>query len=190
MPQIESSIIGAILTDPPFLYLKGQKLERPFDEVKFFSEAFRVLTDDGIIAFFGRGESFYRWNNIVKDVGFSFLEEVIWDKGRITSPALPLGRCHETVAIWRKGRGYIRKAHVPYLEQKAEIEEIAKDIKRMRSVLVNSAELDKVNNYLTTGVKEFDEENKSRRFKTSISGGIKGSSRCQNVMSNMREGGD
>ena len=36
MKRIPSGSVDLVLTDPPYLYLKGQKLDRPFDEEAFF----------------------------------------------------------------------------------------------------------------------------------------------------------
>ena len=36
--RIPDASIDCILTDPPYLYLKGQKLDRPFDEHALFTE--------------------------------------------------------------------------------------------------------------------------------------------------------
>lgn len=36
MQSIESESIDCILTDPPYIYLKGQKLDKPFNEKTFF----------------------------------------------------------------------------------------------------------------------------------------------------------
>lgn len=187
LPRIEDSTIDAILTDPPFLYLKNQKLERPFDEESFFIQAKRVLKDDGFLAIFGRGESFYRWNSIISDNHFVFKEEVIWDKVRTTSPVLPLSRRHETVAIWTKKNGKIRRCYIPYLEKKTSIEDIYKDIKRLKSVLTNAKELDMVLEYLQSGKKSYFPNNKVTKFKTSVQD-TGSSSRCQNVMAQMRAG--
>jgi site-specific DNA-methyltransferase (adenine-specific) len=60
MRRIENNSVDCILTDPPYLYLKNQKLDRPFDEAMFFNECKRVLKKDGFIVLFGRGTSFYR----------------------------------------------------------------------------------------------------------------------------------
>ncbi|MDR2835948.1 MAG: hypothetical protein LBV69_07130 [Bacteroidales bacterium] len=60
MQKIEDNSIDCILTDPPYLYLKNQKLDRKFDEQLFFEQAKRVLKKDGFIVIFGRGTSFYR----------------------------------------------------------------------------------------------------------------------------------
>ena len=70
MPKLADESVNVILTDPPYLYLKNQKLDRPFDEQRFFSECRRVLKKDGFIVLFGRGTSFYRWNCILADLGF------------------------------------------------------------------------------------------------------------------------
>ncbi|MDY3440255.1 hypothetical protein PG621_07840 [Riemerella anatipestifer] len=60
MATMPDESIDVICIDPPYLYLKNQKLERPFDEQKFFSECKRLLTKNGFIVMFGRGVSFYR----------------------------------------------------------------------------------------------------------------------------------
>ena len=86
--------VDVILTDPPYLYLKNQKLDVPFDEQVLFSECKRVLKKDGFIVMFGRGTSFYRWNTILDELGFTFKEEVIWDKSYSTSPLMQIGRAH------------------------------------------------------------------------------------------------
>lgn len=130
--------VDVILTDPPYLYLKNQKLDRPFDEEKFFSECKRVLIKDGFIVMFGRGTSFYRWNTVLAEIGFTFKEEVVWNKSMGTSPLSRMCRIHETVAIHTKGNGIINKVKVPYLESKGyDINKIAVDVNRICSTLKN-----------------------------------------------------
>lgn len=65
--RIPDASVDCILTDPPYLYLKKQKLERPFNELKLFTEFKRVLKSTGFVVMFGRGTSFYRWNTIIHD---------------------------------------------------------------------------------------------------------------------------
>jgi len=86
LSKIPDGSIDAIITDPPYGYLKNQKLDIPFNEAVFFSEAKRVLKPAGFIVLFGRGSSFYRWNTILADLGFTFKEEIIWFKNQSTCP--------------------------------------------------------------------------------------------------------
>lgn len=116
MAKMEDNSVDVILTDPPYLYLKNQKLEREFDEDLFFSECKRLLTKNGFIVIFGRGTSFYRWNTILSELGFSFKEEIIWDKMRTTSPVTPIGRRHETIAIYSY-LGKLNKVRVDFFEK-------------------------------------------------------------------------
>lgn len=187
-PKIEDNSIDVILTDPPYLYLKNQRLERPFDEVAFFSHSKRVLKNEGFLVFFGRGESFYRWNSIASQYGFKFKEEIIWAKGRSTSPCLPLARVHETMAVYSKSSGTIRRSYIPYFEKRdGHLEQIITDIKRLRTVLGNIKELSEVQTYLESGNKTFKKEQKITKFRTSVQNtGI--SSRCVNVLAAMRKG--
>lgn len=155
MNSIPDESVDCILTDPPYQYLKNQKLDIPFDETRFFNEVKRVLKPSGFIVMFGRGTAFYRWNTILADLGFKFKEEIIWDKRYVTSPLLPLNRVHETISLHCKGNGKINKVKVPYLEKKQHnIDSIIADIKRMRSVLHNTLELDAVLAYLEDNNKE------------------------------------
>ncbi|MDK7376173.1 DNA methyltransferase, partial [Weeksella virosa] len=112
MQRLADGSVDVILTDPPYLYLKNQKLEREFDEQLFFSECKRVLTKNGFIVMFGRGTSFYRWNTILADLGFTFKEEIVWNKSHCTSPLMRLSRVHETISIFTKGKGTINKVKV------------------------------------------------------------------------------
>ena len=153
MKRIPDGSIDCILTDPPYLYLKGQKLDRPFDEKAFFASCKRVLKKDGFIVLFGRGTSFYRWNTLLADMGFCFKEEIVWDKRIQTSPFLPIGRVHETVSIHTPKNGCLRRVKEPYIEvQKFDLGVIAKDVERiMSAVKTNGKELRELKEFLTTG---------------------------------------
>lgn len=152
--QIPSNSVKCILTDPPYLYLKGQKLEREFDEMAFFRECKRILTDDGFVVLFGRGQSFYRWNYILGDLlGFTFKEEIVWDKGNCSSPLHAISRLHETVSIYTKKNGTINRVKVPYMEMKShDLDSIIGDVKRMRSILKNTKSLNAVLEYLENNI--------------------------------------
>ena len=149
MATLPDESIDVICIDPPYLYLKNQKLERPFDEPKFFAECKRLLTKKGFIVLFGRGTSFYRWNTILDGLGFVFKEEVIWNKSYVSSPLMPISRIHETISILTKKEGGINKVKVPYLEMKGhDIDSIVTDIKRMKSALKNTKSLNAVIEFL------------------------------------------
>lgn len=149
MATLPDESIDVVCIDPPYLYLKNQKLERPFDELKFFAECKRLLTKKGFIVMFGRGTSFYRWNTILDGLDFVFKEEVIWDKSYVSSPLMPMSRIHETVSILTKKEGVINKVKIPYLEMKGhDIDSIVTDIKRMKSALKNTKSLNAVLEFL------------------------------------------
>lgn len=193
--RLEDNSVDVILTDPPYLYLKNQKLEREFDEQLFFSECKRVLTKDGFIVMFGRGTSFYRWNNILADLGFNFKEEIIWNKSHCTSPLMRISRVHETISIFTKGKGTINKVKVPYLEMKShDLDSIITDIKRLKTTFKNTKSLNAVLEFLERN-KEKDSIIRTDRTDCEtftkfgvIADKIKTSDRCVNVMQSVEFG--
>lgn len=187
MARLPDESIDVICTDPPYLYLKNQKLEREFDEKLFFSECKRLLTKKGFIVLFGRGESFYRWNTILADLGFTFKEEIIWNKSHCTSPLMNLSRVHETVTLFTKGKGIINKVKIPYLEMKGhDIESIIGDIKRMRSILKNPKSLVAVENFLENNTRDISDEWKANNI--SISSDITKEKREVSVVRGFKDG--
>lgn len=169
MKTLHSESIDVICIDPPYLYLKNQKLERPFDEPKFFAECKRLLSKKGFIILFGRGTSFYRWNTILDNLGFSFKEEIIWVKTNSTTPTLAIGRKHETIAIFTKN-GTLNRCKIPYLEKKQHnIDSIVSDIKAIKSAIKNSDKLDKILKYLEGDHSVLYKNKKNtRKWETSI----------------------
>lgn len=148
MATLADESIDVICIDPPYLYLKNQKLERPFDEPKFFAECKRLLTKKGFIVLFGRGTSFYRWNTILDGLGLVFKEEIIWNKKRSTTPTLAVGRRHETISIYSE-KGSLNRCKMPYIEKKKyNIDSLVSDIKVIKSAIKNSDKLDKILRYL------------------------------------------
>jgi site-specific DNA-methyltransferase (adenine-specific) len=144
--------VDHILTDPPYLYIKTHDFDRPWDERLFFENAKRMLPDDGFIALFGRGTSFYRWNTILANLGFKFKEEIVWNKMTISSPSNNIMRTHETVSIHSKKNGVIKKVRCSYIEQKHfNIESLINDIKRITSALGNERHLSEIKEFIETG---------------------------------------
>lgn len=176
--EIESNSIDCILTDPPYKYLKNQKLEVDFDETKFFNEAKRVLKQDGFIVLFGRGVSFYRWNCILNDLGFQFKEEIVWDKSYTSSPVLPISRVHETISIFTKGKGKIRNVKIEYLEMREyNMSSTITDIKRLQSAFRSKKNILHIEN-LVKGIRtDYQISGRSRKHKTT----------CQSETTGVRE---
>ena len=187
MATLPDESIDVICIDPPYLYLKNQKLERPFDEPKFFAECKRLLTKKGFIVMFGRGTSFYRWNTILDSLGFVFKEEVIWDKSMGTSPLSTMNRIHETISILTRG-GIINKVKVPYTEMKGhDIDSIVKDISKIKSALKNTEKLKYLQDFLDN--KRSDWYLNTRFTKHSVTTDIRNSGdRAVNVLASICNG--
>lgn len=150
LKTVDDNSVDCIMTDPPYLYLKGQKLEKEFDEKLFFTECKRVLKKGGFIVLFGRGTSFYRWNTILADLGFDFKEEIIWNKRMNTLPGIPLQRFHETISIHSLG-GSIIKSKVPYLEKRQfDLKALQNDVKRISSA-IGGKELEDLKRFVENG---------------------------------------
>ena len=187
MANLADESIDVICIDPPYLYLKNQKLERPFDEQKFFAECKRLLTKKGFIVMFGRGTSFYRWNTILDGLGFVFKEEVIWDKSMGTSPLSTMNRIHETISILTRG-GIINKVKVPYTEMKGhDIDSIIKDFSKIKSALKNTEKLNYLQDFLDN--KRSDWHLDTRFTKHSVTTDIRNSGdRAVNVLASICSG--
>jgi len=179
--------VDHILTDPPYLYIKTHDFDREWNEQLFFENAKRLLPDNGFIAFFGRGTSFYRWNTFLADLGFVFKEEIIWDKRYTTAPCIALSRVHETISLHTKKAGKIRRSKVPYVEQKQfDIESIVNDIKRIESAIKTEAGLNNILSFLR-GENLYIKERVNRHLVTQQAG-IKSSDRAAATLNSMSTG--
>lgn len=201
MKDLPDESIDCVLTDPPYLYLKNQKLDRQFDEKAFFEQVKRVLKPNAFIILFGRGTSFYRWNTMLADLGFTFKEEIVWNKGYCTSPLMNLSRVHETVSMHTKGNGTVKKCKIPYLEMKGnDIQSVLQDIKRMSVLINNPKSLKAVKDFLANNQVPLDgAQNDKRDYvenyrdtsdswhsnNLSISSNITKEDRCVSVMRSM-----
>lgn len=108
--------VDAIITDPPYGYL-DHKLDKYFDNYKFFELAYRLIKKDGFLIFFGRGVENARRMVIAEDVGFKFKEEIVWNKKHTSTITLNLHRIHEMVYIFTKGNGTINKVYKPATDE-------------------------------------------------------------------------
>lgn len=187
MATLPDESIDIICIDPPYLYLKNQKLERAFDEPKFFRECYRLLTKKGFIIMFGRGESFYRWNTLLADLGFVFKEEIIWNKKMNSIPAAPILRVHELVNIYTKSNGKLNNVRIPYIEAKKQnIDSIIQDVKRIKSAL-NSKEFEDIEHFLKTGEIKYTEKKSRNFFKNSYGERSRGLATLRTIQNGMKE---
>lgn len=142
--DINDNSIDVICTDPPYKYL-DHKIETDFNESLFVKNSHRVLKNSGFIIVFGRGPSFYRINCMLNEMGFRFLEEIVWNKRRPTSAALPLARVHETATIYTKKTGKIKTVKVNYGELKGyDVDKIYEDLKRLGGLFNKGKSFQKV----------------------------------------------
>ena len=183
LQNIPSESVDAIITDPPYLYLKKQKLDKPFNEDVFFNEAKRVLKKSGFIVMFGRGTAFYRWNTRLADLGFTFKEEIIWDKKLTNNMYSNIVRVHETISIFTKKSGTINKVFVEYIESRINnLPLLLDNIKRIEAKIKKPFGLEKIIKYLSdekmpvsndvknkheiVGVKKYDQDRVCHILKT------------------------
>jgi site-specific DNA-methyltransferase (adenine-specific) len=179
--------VNHIFTDPPYLYIKTHDFDKEFDESLLFENAKRILPDNGFIALFGRGTSFYRWNTRLAELGFVFKEEIIWDKRYTTAPCIALSRIHETISIHTKKTGKIRRSKVPYIEQKQhDIESIINDVKRIKSAINTEAGLNKILEYFNGA--ELYTEKRTNKHLVSQRVGIKNPDRATATVNSIYKG--
>lgn len=143
LKTIPDSSIDAVITDPPYKYLK-HKLETDWDEKIFFTEVLRTLKKDSFLVFFGRGESWFKWNYLCQELGLKFKEEIIWDKVRTSNPLCQMPRSHENIAIYVNGSRGLNKVRIDKIDYDliSNPKAIVNDFKRMLSTikLINSWE--------------------------------------------------
>ena len=183
MKQIPDGSIDCILTDPPYKYLK-HKLDRDWDEDAFFAEFKRVLKPKGMIALFGRGTSFYRWNVKLDALGFPFKEEIVWDKRQPTSPLNAIMRVHEVLSI--HGNSIIKKNRVPYEETKCNnLIGVLQDVKRFRTILNNPGHLSDALNWIENNLDNkmrMEYNQKETRNDYTIGAGVRKADRALSVL--------
>jgi len=179
--------IDHILTDPPYLYIKTHDFDKVFDEKLLFENAKRLLPDNGFIALFGRGTSFYRWNTKLAELGFKFKEEIVWNKKK-GAPGLAISRAHETLSLHTKKNGKIKKCKIPYIKQKEfDIDSIINDIKRIKGAINNEVGLNSIITFLKTGKVPYLKKPNGKSI-TNISGVTSGFYRGVGTLSQIKDG--
>lgn len=129
--------VDSVLSDPPYMYLK-HKLDKHFDHIEWINQVKNVTKEDASFSFFGRGVSLAQWIVEADKAGFKFKEEVVWDKRKISSPMLSLGRLHEMFIVFAKGDFKINTVYVDYVEDcfnKEDFNKVSNSLKRVCSEL-------------------------------------------------------
>jgi site-specific DNA-methyltransferase (adenine-specific) len=159
--------IDIVMTDPPYKYLTKSvdwDGEDSFNELEVFTEWHRLVKPDGFVCFFGRGDSFYRWNTILDKIGFRFLEEIIWNKNVNSSFVAPLCRVHETCAIRGFDDSHIRRSRIKFQEDcYPDFNALRTHIDRISRVFdkdMKNKKIQDLRKFLETGEKVYDVNSK------------------------------
>ena len=187
LPSLDDSLVDSVITDPPYMYL-NHKLDIPFDEELVFTELNRILKNDKMIAFFGRGDSFYRWNLMLSDLGFKFKESAVWDKNAPSNFLCNFHRVHEDICFRSKGTKSINKSYIDYFDYQVNngrLDVLEQAFKRMKSAL-NSKNRDEVIRYIETSMLEFNSPSKTKHKLTA--GDFNQSSREVGVFKTVKNG--
>ena len=161
--------VDAIITDPPYCYI-DHKLDRRFDNQKFFELAYKLIKRDGFLIFFGRGVENAKRMVIADEVGFKFKEEIVWNKKNCSNFAHNFHRTHEMVYIFTKGNGTINKVYKPptdeiFIYDKDEyIKVLENDIKRIIIKINNIKNFNEFEKWRNGGIKV----NKKSTFKVTV----------------------
>lgn len=141
--ELPDKSINAIITDPPYGYLK-HKLDKPFDYQTLFKEFKRVLTDKGFLVIFGRGVMLAKWVVCLDSIGFNFKEEIVWDKSMGTVNPNAINRCHEMINIFGINGGVLNKVYENYIDTrlnegkydslKRYLEAVIQDISKLENI--------------------------------------------------------
>jgi site-specific DNA-methyltransferase (adenine-specific) len=171
LPEIESKSIDIIMTDPPYGYTVCE-WDKPFDEELVFGEFKRIVKDDGFVCIFGRGASFYRWGTILDRIGFTFKEEIVWNKVMSSSIVTALNRVHETCSIWSL-KGKIRKSRIRFDQQEVpDYTSLKTHIATVENKLGNPKSLEMLRKFIESGELEHNNIRKEG-FNVTIGGARK-----------------
>lgn len=179
----------AVVTDPPYVYLKGTDFDTPFDMAAFTLVIIQSMASNAMLAIFGRGYPFYKLNCQLAEAGLKFKEEVVWDKRNGTSPCMPLSRVHETCAVFARGKGRIRPARVPYLEMKEyDLDSVMNDVKRIGSALNNQMDLQALRDFISDNKRKFEGEyHRSRISQHRVGEGNRVINTANSIVNGMKE---
>ena len=122
MDGMAAGTVDCIITDPPYGILKHH-IETGVDITRFMSECHRLLKNRGFLAFFGRQPTLSHWNSEALKF-LHFKHEIIWYKRQRSSPMGDLGRVHENISIFCKGKRELNTTRLPYTDLKESLADI------------------------------------------------------------------
>lgn len=187
--KFENESFDAVITDPPYQYLK-HKLDKSFDENNVFQNWQRILKNNSLIAFFGFGDAFHRWNILLNDLRFKFKETLVWEKTQINNPFSSLARTVEFISIRSKGHATINKCLIDFFDHcinNDKLESLKENYKHLHSALNNSKDINEIKKYLETGITEYSTTRKEKP-KITISSNTKLASKNITTLKTLKEG--
>ena len=161
LEKIKLESVDAIIIDPPYRYFKKEKkfrLDKSFNREKIFNELYRILKNNSFICIFGRGIELCKDVIYLQELGFFFLEEIVWHKNRNSNMFGELLRFHELCYILVKGNRKLNKVKLDYFETIANEERLDKlkaDYNRIKHSL-NNANINDLKKYLEIGVVNYN----------------------------------
>ena len=154
LKTLDTDSINSYISDPPYLYL-NHKLDRPFNHELIFNEIDRLLINNSLIAFFGRGFAFSEWIIYFYSLKYTFKESVVWNKNRNSTVFNALIRVHEDIAILSKGTCKINKIKNNYVDERLtnnDFIKIKNDINRIKIALNCKKKLSEILDYLINSI--------------------------------------
>jgi site-specific DNA-methyltransferase (adenine-specific) len=160
MKGIADESVDIVFIDPPYKYLTQHKWDGKdsFNEETVVAEYWRILKPDGFFIFFGQGLSFAEMSVTASKAGFTYKENIVWNKKMQSSPVHPVARVHELCNIFAKGKAKIRKSRIRFQdEDEPNFEIMESHIDRVMNKIENAdtKELQMIREFITERKKEF-----------------------------------
>lgn len=164
LTMLSDKSVDAIVTDPPYQYIK-HKLDKPFNELVVFKNIKRILRENKLIAFFGFGAAFHRWNLQLNELGFKHKETLVWDKTHASNPFNNIARTAEFISILAKGNASVNKCYIDFFKHcvsNNKIDSLEKNYKSLLSSFNNPKNIDEIKDYLEKGIIKYSKVRTSK----------------------------
>lgn len=82
LPQIKTSSIDSIITDPPYgIFFMNNKWDYDLPDIQLWKECFRVLKPGGYLLSFSSPKTYHRLACNIEDSGFEIRDQILWIYG-------------------------------------------------------------------------------------------------------------